>query len=272
MAKSTLRCSGWLNCRIGPFSASRTRTITFLGVIASCCLTAFAAQQSNPNGQLPVTSFDNPFVFLIRDPVVHGELQLRDSQRRDIQQLCDELDKEVWAMRNRSAKHIAETLQKSTETAKSRLASILDNNQRGRLGEIELWVLGMRGLLRDDVAARFKLSEQQLEQIRGIMEKTQKAMGELNKKLQSGTPKKQLEQQARDLRVDEQKQILEGITRQQKQQWVAALGKRFDVSKLGRIKFKAPELDGSDGWLHSQPLSLRQLKGKVVALHFYAFA
>jgi hypothetical protein len=44
------------------------------------------------------------------------------------------------------------------------------------------------------------------------------------------------------------------------------------VSKLGRVKFKAPELKGGDSWINSPPLSLRQLKGKVVALHFYAFA
>jgi hypothetical protein len=40
---------------------------------------------------------------------------------------------------------------------------------------------------------------------------------------------------------------------------------------LGFVKFKAPELDGKDGWLNSEPLTMAQLRGRVVALHFWTF-
>ena len=50
------------------------------------------------------------------------------------------------------------------------------------------------------------------------------------------------------------------------------LGETFDVATLGEVSFKAPQLDSKDGWVNTAPLSLQQLKGKVVALHFYAFA
>ena len=62
------------------------------------------------------------------------------------------------------------------------------------------------------------------------------------------------------------------LTRRQQQLWIELLGKKIEVSKLGHLRFKAPEFDGQDGWFNSTPLTLRQLKGKVVALHFYAFA
>ena len=42
-------------------------------------------------------------------------------------------------------------------------------------------------------------------------------------------------------------------------------------SQLGYVKFKAPELEGKDGWINSDPLTMSQLQGKVVALHFWTF-
>jgi hypothetical protein len=48
-------------------------------------------------------------------------------------------------------------------------------------------------------------------------------------------------------------------------------GKPIDASRLGRVKFKAPELSGTNGWLNTSPLDMQQLRGKVVALHFWAF-
>jgi hypothetical protein len=33
----------------------------------------------------------------------------------------------------------------------------------------------------------------------------------------------------------------------------------------------APELKGIEAWINSKPLSLKDLKGKVVVLHFWTF-
>jgi hypothetical protein len=37
------------------------------------------------------------------------------------------------------------------------------------------------------------------------------------------------------------------------------------------MKVPAPELQGIDAWINSKPLSLADLKGKVVVLHFWTF-
>jgi hypothetical protein len=37
------------------------------------------------------------------------------------------------------------------------------------------------------------------------------------------------------------------------------------------MKIRAPELRGIDEWINSKPLSLKDLKGKVVVLHFWTF-
>jgi hypothetical protein len=247
--------------------------------ISSCLALTFvlafshvADGQQNPHGRLPVTSFAQPYLFLIRDPVVHDNLGLNAQQREAIDLLNDELDGPLWSMRNKSAQHIEKTLKDATATANTRLSSILTRGQQQRLEQIEMWTLGMKAFLREDIPDQLELSEDQRKRIRETVTETQKAINDLKQQLQSGGSSESLEKQARALRTDEQKQIVATLTRRQQQQWVALLGERIDVSKLGCVKFKAPELHSQDGWINSKPLTLEQLKGKVVALHFYAFA
>jgi hypothetical protein len=37
------------------------------------------------------------------------------------------------------------------------------------------------------------------------------------------------------------------------------------------MKIPAPEIQGIDEWINSKPLSLKDLKGKVVVVHFWTF-
>ena len=178
----------------------------------------------------------------------------------------------IWSMRNKSAEHIDQTLLRSTQTAKDGLSSVLSAQQLKRIDEIQLWVLGMKAFLRDDFAARLELNDDQRRKISKTMQETHKSITRLNQDLQDGESSKELRKRAQQLRVDEQKEILSIISDTQKKRWVAALGRRIEVSKLGRVRFKAPQLQTEDGWINSQPLTLEQLKGKVIALHFYAFA
>ena len=61
------------------------------------------------------------------------------------------------------------------------------------------------------------------------------------------------------------------LWRTQLEQARDVLGPPVDASKLGYVRFKVPELDGQDGWLNSPPLTMSQLRGKVIALHFWTF-
>jgi hypothetical protein len=237
-------------------------------VMLSRCLLA----QQNPHGQLLVATFPKPYLFLIRDPIVHDELVLTAQQRIAINALNDQLDADLWSMRNKSAQHIDQTMQQAITKAKSRLSSLLAPSQQERLEQIELWTRGMKAFGFDELPEKLSLSASQRDEIRATLTKTNEAVNELGKQFQAGQSRESLEKKAKELRTDEQKTILGLLTRQQQQQWAALLGKRIDVAKLGKVKFKAPELSGRDGWINSTPLTLRQLKGKVVALHFYAFA
>jgi hypothetical protein len=198
-------------------------------------------------------------------------LGLNAQQRQAVLALNNELDGGLWSMRNKSAQNIDETLRSATAKARTHLSTILTRDQQQRLTQIEMWTLGMRAFASDDLSDRLELSEPQRKKIRETLKETQEAVGDLSKRLQAGESRESLEKQNRVLRTDEQKQIVATLTRRQQKLWIAMLGERIDVSKLGHVKFKAPELDGQGGWINGSPVTLQQLHGKVVALHFYAF-
>lgn len=60
---------------------------------------------------------------------------------------------------------------------------------------------------------------------------------------------------------------------------MAALAIAMSVTALSRVearqpatmKIRAPEFKGIDEWINSKPTSLKDLKGKVVVVHFWAF-
>ena len=245
-----------------------SKPLTWTLVLLLCHV---AAGQQNPNGRLPVMGHAKPYLFLIRDPQVHDDLGLSALQRRAVGRLNDELDSDLWSMRNKSAEHIEATIRKATATAKTRLATILTSQQQERLPQIELWTLGTRAFLLDSLPGQLQLSETQISEIRATINKTQQAINALIERTRSGESGDALRDKGRPLWTQAQKEIAELLTDEQRAQWRALLGKRIEVSKLGYVRFRAPELHGEGGWINSPPLTLRQLKGKVVALNFYAF-
>ena len=174
-------------------------------------------------------------------------------------------------MRNKSAEHFKKTSRDVVKEARERLSSILTYRQRRRLREIEMWTLGMKAFLRDDIAERFELNQKQQDDIRMIFEETQASRNELSGSGRETGKAEDTRKQAIRIRIEEQRKVLAILTRRQRQTWEKSLGTKIDVRQLGRVTFRAPNLIGQEGWINSPPLSLEQLKGQVVALHFYAF-
>ena len=246
--------------------------LKYLGWTFLLLLGHAAVAQQNPHGQLPVSSVAQPYLFLIRDPLVHDDLGLSARQRNALAALNDELDDTWLSTRNKSPQESDETNRNATAKAKSRVSSVLTPEQKHRLWQIEMWTLGTRAFMRYDLPEKLELSEDKLKIIRGTVTNTEKAANDLRKQLQTGKSRQALEKKWRELKADEQKRILAALTNRQQKKWADLLGEPIDVSKLGHVKFKAPELRSRDAWINSTVLTLKQLEGKVVALHFYAFA
>lgn len=227
--------------------------------------------QQNPHGQLPIATAAEPYVFLIRDPLVLADLHVTPKQRDAIQALNDKLDPALWSVQNKGKEALASHMHQSAATARERIASILNREQQRRLAQIELWTTGPRAFLADDLPTRLQLSDAQRQTIRDRVNQTQQEVLDLHKQVQEGGDIQAAEKKAARLQADLQREILAKLSDRQKQDWMDLLGRRIDLAALGHVTFAAPELTDEPDWINSPPLSSAELNGKVVALHFYAF-
>src|SRR5690606_7447366 len=61
------------------------------------------------------------------------------------------------------------------------------------------------------------------------------------------------------------------LTPRQQQIWAERTGEPIDFSKVRPSPARAPEFEAVDAWLHSKPLIMQELRGRVVVVHFFAF-
>ncbi len=240
-------------------------------VVAAIVFVSTNVQAQQANRAQQVRAMANPYLFLIRDPAVHKELSVTQTQKLAIALITDELDQPLLAMRNRSAQEAGKTFDRLFETAKTKMNRVLHASQRRRLDQIILQVQGTKALLQADIADALKLDEDQRKQIGDVVKETRSKISELQKQAQAGKPRGPLFREANELSTAEQTTIQEAMTATQRTNWSTMLGRRFDVSKIGQFAFKAPSLREPTGWVNSRPLTMEGLRGKVVALHFYAF-
>jgi peroxiredoxin len=73
------------------------------------------------------------------------------------------------------------------------------------------------------------------------------------------------------LRREEGESIQKLLSDAQRRKLAEMVGQPYDLSTVPPLTFAAPELEETDGWVNSKPLKLSDLRGKVVAFHFWAF-
>lgn len=237
--------------------------------VLSCLATSTrlsSAQQSNPYDGVA-----NPYLLLVREPSVWEELKLSSSQRQQLATINYKVDGPLLAMRNWSAdaanKKFAELL---TETERG-AGRILSREQQTRIRQIGLRIRGIECVLDESVAESLQLSTQQRETIQGIVQETRATAKQLREQVAAGKPREPLEREYRQLQADEQKRILAEFTAKQREQLTTLVGRTFDLGRLGKISFRAPEFIEGGEWLNSPPLSLAKLRGQVVAVHIWTY-
>lgn len=242
----------------------------YVWLILSLFASSLWAQQ-NPNGQLPVATMPEPLVMLVRDELVLSELNVTASQRQQLARLAAACDPYIWKTRNQTPEKSADIMSSLTGRVEQKLATILKPEQQQRLDQIRLWIRGVKALSDDDIVQQLQMTEQQAADIKQLLTDTAEKLQAAQQQAQESGEFASAQAKVSELNASLQKELAAILDESQRRKWISLIGKPIDTSQLGKISFTAPELTGENEWIHSPPLSMRQLKGKVVALHFFAF-
>ena len=240
----------------------RLSEIAFAGLFLVC--SAASAEELSPA---------DPFWSLIHDEAVLAELKLTAKERKALRDILDPLDLRGFPLRNQPAAEADAGFAKLAAEAREALAKVLRPQQIQRIEQIGIRSQGTESLLREEVAAKLKLTDAQRGDIRDAVRHAREAKAKAHKellaaKIEAAAAQREVER----LNVEQRDAINGMLSAEQKGRLPALLGENFDPGRLGNTRFKAPELAGdSAAWLNSAPLASNDLRGRVVVVHYFAF-
>ncbi len=233
-------------------------------ITAMLLLATYGTIQADDAGEL------EPFWTLLHEPAVVEELKLTSAQGRQFQTMVDDLDVRFFPLRNKSREDAEAGSLQLVREAKEKLDALLSQQQLQRLAELQRRRVGIFSVLQPDVAEKLGYSSQQRQRLETVLQETQQKLSDLEKQVQSGTAKDSVEKKYQQTQLAGQKKALQILKPEQQAAWQKLLGPSFDTARLGRAKYKVPELVDTDGWINSDGEQLARLRGKVVVVHFYA--
>ncbi|NND95750.1 MAG: redoxin domain-containing protein [Pirellulaceae bacterium] len=210
---------------------------------------------------------------MIRDDLVHQDLGLTGAQRDSLREVLLQVDGRWFRARNLPAAKQQQELTALTALLRQRLAAFFSDTQMTRLDQLERQALGTRMLMLNKTAKLLGVSEEEQKRFIDAFIATDAALAEIQEKLRSGEFESDEAQRKMTALQDAERGLLaDRLTQQQRSKIGEATGKPFDFSKVQRMYPLAPELT-TDGvtWVQGGPLKLEQLRGKVVAVHYYAY-
>lgn len=257
----------------------RTGTCLACGFFCACLVATFRndadAQTAIELEPIAVTDPADRLIPQLLLPCVHAkevqaELKLSSEQIEKLEAILAELDQRWWPSRILEVEKRRALVQELENELLKRMTDEISPESVQRLQQLELQAQGPRLLLRPDVAAQLGFSAEQQKKFRDLAVQAEQNLAELNankdERIVADRPRK-----AAMIRNDEIQAGYAEMSETQKSALRKLLGTMLDFSQMERIYPIAPELIDSTEWIGSAPPSLRELKGKVVIVHFYAF-
>jgi hypothetical protein len=208
-------------------------------------------------------------ILLVRDPVVQHELELNERQRERADHALTDLDALVFAYRGQDSSSIAREMLGTLRKAERKLRSALTRKQYQRLRNIVIRAQGYTALFELDTIRRLKLTDAQIKDLRKTLGKAYRAVAEFQ--APDGETDPMLERAREQMERAGEARVNELLTPEQREEWAMLRGAPFDFSKVLPAAPRAPEITGINAWINSEPLTLADLRGKVVLVHFWAY-
>lgn len=217
----------------------------------------------------------DPFWLLVHEREVVSELKLTAPQRASWQRMMDRLDQQFFPLRNKPAREAGEGQARIVQSLHEELAKTLKPEQRQRLDQLLMRMLGTQGLLRPAAAETLGLTDQQLSDLKTAINEANAAQARLNEQQskESGGEASADKAAVQRLAIEqEERQAIQKIlTKAQIQKLPDLVAADFDLARFGHPMFKAPELISTpESWENGSPLKLNQLQGQVLVVHFFA--
>ena len=227
-----------------------------------------SAQESAPTDQELVPQ---QLLGLVHAPQVHRELNLSDQQVASLEKLFGEIDGYWFRARNLKPTQRIEVIKKLETRVQAWFASNTPPDTQQRLKQLEYRAQGMRMLLNPELADQLKMSATQTKKFKELARNVDSATAKLAKATMRNEVTEDVKTAVKRA-IDAENGALKTVMQPaQLQQLQTLLGAAFDTTALKRIYPMAPELVSAENWINSDPLTLRELRGKVVIVHFYAF-
>lgn len=226
-------------------------------------------------GQLEAPSqplFEDRYLWVVRQPIVHDELRLTQPQMQAVRQATDAVDASWFLLRDLSPVARATKSEPLIRHVQRKLAAALSPMQQRRLAQIVAQANGHRALLGEAVGAELRLTNSQRKQFRDAVEETEKAKAKVNESIRRGGDRQAAEKELLELLTNEREQFIDLLNPVQKRNVAQVFGAAVKLDTQTPPRIKAPAMPLPGPWINSEPLTLEKLRGKVVALHFYAFA
>ena len=228
-----------------------------------------AASAGGPSTKAPPLS--DPTILLLRDNAVRTALACTDQQQQSLDALLRQHNRLLLAIRDVSPTGADETAQPALKKIRDELKTVLTGEQRTRLQGLILQAQGYDSLLRKDVSTRLRLTLAQQQALAEISTDFRaKAQAVQTPGAAPRTPE-EVQSELKTLQSDRHQQVLAQLDERQQTVYGQLLGEPFDLSQVRPSPADAPEFEGVDEWLNSDPLTMASLRGQVVVVHFFAF-
>jgi peroxiredoxin len=235
-----------------------------------CAIQSFA--QGTDNSKAKLEWVPQHLLSLLHAPEVHTELRLKSEQIETLEKLFEKTDGPWFRARNLATRERYLAVAEQERWIREQLVTVFNEDQIKRLDQLERRAQSARMLLRPDVILSLDIIPSQRQALEELFANNERIAAAAEAAIRRGREDAELSQKHKEARQGEDAAAIKILDQKQKTAVFALLGPSFDLTRLKRIYPKAPEVVGISEWINSSGESIKGLKGKVIAVHFYAFA